>query len=100
MYSKIEVSLIVPMYCCEGYITAFLDNICRQDFQDLEIICVDDGSPDNTLELVMEYAKTDSRIRVFAQERTNAGAARNFGLSKAQSMSCSPTQTTSMRRIM
>lgn len=80
----VKVSLVVPMYRCEGYVNALLDNLCMQDFQDMEIICVIDGSPDNTLELVREYAKTDSRIRVFSQEHKNAGAARNLGLSKVQ----------------
>ena len=44
-----KVSLIVPMYNCEDYVEPLLDNLCGQDFYDIEIICVDDGSNDGTL---------------------------------------------------
>ena len=84
METAVKVSLIVPMYCCENYITELLDNLCGQDYKDIEIICVDDGSPDNTLGIVRKYAETDSRIRVLSQEHRNAGSARNLGLSRAR----------------
>ena len=40
MCASVKVSIIIPMYCCEGYVTSLLDNICGQDFQDTEILCV------------------------------------------------------------
>lgn len=81
---NVKVSLIVPMYLCEEYVGDLLDSLCGQDFRDTEIICVVDGSPDDTLKLVKEYAVKDSRIRVFRQEHKGAGAARNLGMSMAR----------------
>ena len=80
----VKVSLIVPMYLCEEFVEELLENLCGQDFRDIEIICVVDGSPDDTLKLVEEYAGKDSRIRVFSQEHKGAGAARNLGMSMAR----------------
>lgn len=80
----VKVSLIVPMYLCEEYVGELLDSLCGQDFRDIEIICVVDGSTDDTLKLVEEYAGKDSRIRVFSQEHKGAGAARNLGMSMAR----------------
>ena len=64
----VKVSLIVPMYLCEEFVEELLENLCGQDFRDIEIICVVDGSPDDTLKLVKEYSGKDSRIRIFSQE--------------------------------
>lgn len=79
-----KVSLIVPMYMCEDYVDNLLDMLCRQDFSDIEIISVVDGSSDRTFQLAEAYAKKDSRIRVFEQEHMGAGAARNFGITQAK----------------
>lgn len=79
-----KVSLIVPMYNCEDYVEPLLDNLCGQDFYDIEIICVDDGSKDGTLAALESYAKKDSRIRILHQKHKNAGAARNYGISEAK----------------
>ena len=79
-----KVSLIVPMYNCEDYVEPLLDNLCGQDFYDIEIICVDDGSNDGTLAALESYAKKDSRIRILHQKHKNAGAARNYGISEAK----------------
>ena len=84
MCASVKVSIIIPMYCCEGYVTSLLDNICGQDFQDTEILCVVDGSPDNTFALVSEYSEKDPRVRPFEQDHKNAGAARNLGLIKVR----------------
>lgn len=81
---NVKVSLIVPMYCCEECVYPVLDNLCGQDYRNIEIICVVDGSPDNTLAFAEEYAEKDSRVRVFNCEHRGAGAARNFGMSKAR----------------
>lgn len=80
----VKVSVVVPMYCCEDYVEEVLDDLCAQDFKDLEILCVIDGSPDKTLERVEAYAEKDSRIRVFHQEHGGAGTARNHGMAHAR----------------
>ena len=78
-----KVSLIVPMYCCENFVDTFLDELCGQAYCNIEIICVVDGSPDRTLELVEKYTQKDERVHVYLQEHKGSGAARNFGLSHA-----------------
>lgn len=80
----VKVSVVVPMYCCEDYVEEVLDDLCAQDFKDLEILCVIDGSPDKTLERVKAHAEKDSRIRVFHQEHGGAGTARNHGMAHAR----------------
>ena len=79
-----RVSLIIPMYMCEEFAEGLLNELCGQDFRDIEIICVVDGSEDRTLEVAENYAAKDPRIRVFSQEHKGAGAARNLGITKAR----------------
>ena len=81
---QVLVSIIIPMYMCEDYVEEVLGDLCGQDFKDLEIICVVDGSPDRTLARAEEYAKRDSRIHVVDRPHGGAGAARNYGLSLAK----------------
>lgn len=79
-----NVSVIVPIYNVERYLEECLDSITGQSLQDIEIICVNDGSTDASPAILEEYAKKDSRIRIFNQENQGAGAARNFAISKAE----------------
>lgn len=60
----VKISVIVPVYNAEQYIRKCLDSIITQTYQNLEIICINDGSQDNTAEILNEYAKADSRIVV------------------------------------
>ena len=78
------VSVIIPVYNAEKYLQQCLDSIINQTLQDIEIICVDDGSQDDSLEILNDYAKKDDRIIVLTQSNINAGAARNRGLSVAK----------------
>lgn len=82
--SKIKVSTIVPVYNCENYLRQCLDSILGQTLEEIEIICVDDGSTDNSLQILDEYAKKDARVKVLAQKNSGAGAARNKGLAIAE----------------
>ena len=75
------VSIITPMYYSEKYVKDFLHMMSSQDYKNIEIICVVDGSPDNTYNLAQTIAKEDERIKVVNQEHANAGVARNFGFS-------------------
>ena len=74
------ISVIVPVYNREKYLVSCLDNILNQSFVDFEVICVNDGSFDNSLEILEEYAKKDSRIKIINQQNCGAGCARNSGL--------------------
>lgn len=78
-----KVSVIIPVYNTGKYLRECLDSVVNQTLKDIEIICVDDGSTDDSLAVLREYAAKDSRIKVFTQEHVNAGAARNTGLSHA-----------------
>ena len=78
-----KISVIIPVYNTEKYLRECLDSVVNQTLKDIEIICVDDGSTDCSLSILREYEARDSRVKVFTQEKSNAGAARNVGLSKA-----------------
>lgn len=80
---KSKVSVIVPIYNSEKYLKDCLDSIINQSHKNLEIIIVDDGSPDNSGKIADEYAKKDSRIKVIHQKNTGLSGARNTGLKKA-----------------
>lgn len=75
-----KISIIVPVYKVEKYINRCLDSILNQSYKNLEIILVDDGSPDRCGEVCKEYAKKDSRIRVIHKENGGLSDARNFGM--------------------
>ena len=74
------VSVIVPVYNCERYISACLDSIINQTLRDIEIVCVNDGSTDSSLDILKSYATSDSRIVVIDQDNMGPGGARNTGL--------------------
>lgn len=75
-----KISIIVPMYGVEKYLDKCVKSIQNQTIRDIEIILVDDGSPDKCGELAEEYAKKDSRIKVIHQENSGLGPARNSGM--------------------
>lgn len=77
------ISVIIPCYNAEKYLGECLDSVLAQEYRDLEVILVDDGSRDHTLEIAKAYAQRDTRMRVFHQENRGVCAARNLGLSKA-----------------
>ena len=77
MLDLTEISVIVPAYNVEKYIGECLDSLINQTFGDIEIICVNDGSTDSTLDILNEYASRDSRIRVISQKNMGVSAARN-----------------------
>ncbi len=63
-----KISVIIPIYNVEEYLPACLDSLLSQTFTDWEAVCVVDGSPDNSGEILKEYALKDSRIRAVFQE--------------------------------
>lgn len=79
-----KVSVVIPVYNCEKYLRECLDSVINQSLRDIEIICVDDGSTDNSHDILLEYQKKDNRITVLFQTNQGAGAARNQGLDIAR----------------
>ena len=79
-----SASVIVPIYKVERYLEQCVDSVLAQTLREIEVILVDDGSPDGCPAMCDAYAARDSRVRVIHQENQGAGAARNMGLSVAQ----------------
>ena len=78
-----KISVIVPVYNVAKYLPQCLDSLIMQIYQNLEIICVNDGSKDNSLEILQEYAKKDARIKIISQENRGLSATRNRGVEEA-----------------
>ncbi|MFV2145934.1 bifunctional glycosyltransferase/CDP-glycerol:glycerophosphate glycerophosphotransferase [Isoptericola sp. G70] len=86
---RVLVSVVVPMYNVEEYLAECLDSILAQTHKRLEVIIVDDGSPDRSIDIAKEYASRDRRVRIVRQENAGLGAARNTGVEHAKgSMLC------------
>ncbi len=80
----VKVSIIVPIYNVEKYLKRCMDSLLNQTLNDIEIIMVDDGSPDNCPQMCDDYLKTDSRIKVIHKKNAGLGYARNSGLDIAR----------------
>ena len=78
-----KVSVIIPVYNVEKYIRECLDSIVGQTLKDIEIICVNDGSADSSLEILKEYGERDKRITIISQENRGISSARNHEEEKA-----------------
>lgn len=78
------VSIIVPLYNTEHFLPRCLDSLINQTFRDIEIICVNDGSPDNAAAVCRGYAADDPRISLISQTNQGLSAARNAGLALAK----------------
>lgn len=75
-----KISVIMPVYKVEKYLARCLDSIILQTYENLEIICVNDGSPDGSLKILEDYAKRDKRIQIINQENKGLSGARNTGM--------------------
>jgi len=79
------VTIIAPFYNVEKYIGRCIDSLLKQTYSNLEILLVDDCSPDNTIQIVKEYMKKDDRIKILQYEKNRGlGGARNYGVEKAK----------------
>ena len=79
----VKISVIVPVYNTESYLRQCIDSILNQTFEDIEIICVNDGSTDGSLDILTDFEKRDTRVKVYTQENQGVGVARNRGLEYA-----------------
>ncbi len=82
--SQVKISVIIPVYNVENYLSTCLSSCVAQTLNNVEFICVDDGSTDRSLSLINEFASCDSRIRVIAKSNGGVSSARNAGLQQAQ----------------
>ncbi|MDR3124507.1 MAG: glycosyltransferase [Endomicrobium sp.] len=79
-----KISVIIPVYNKEKYLKQCLGSVCNQTFKDIEIICVNDGSTDSSLDILKEYTNNDNRITIINQKNERAGVARNKGMEIAK----------------
>lgn len=75
------ISVIIPIYNSEKYIKKCIESVCKQTYTNLEIICINDGSKDNSISVLNEFK--DSRIKVFSKDNTGVSDTRNYGVSIA-----------------
>lgn len=83
-YMMPKLSIVIPIYNVAPYLNECIDSLLSQTFTDFEAIFVNDGSTDNTLEIVENYAERDRRIRISSQPNKGVSAARNLALDNAQ----------------
>lgn len=82
--SNYKVSIIIPVYNTEEYLKDCLESVINQTLDNIEIICVNDGSSDNSLRILEEYALKDKRIKLISQKNCGLSKSRNVGIELAQ----------------
>lgn len=80
----IKVSVIMPIYNAYSYLRPAMDSVLDQTLAEIEVICVDDGSTDSSLDILKEYQAKDSRVRILTENNAGPSWARNKGLSRAR----------------
>lgn len=80
MSENIKVSVVLPVYNVERYLIKCMDDILGQTLKEIEVICIDDGSTDRSLDILRQFEKKDNRVKVLSQKNAGAAAARNKGM--------------------
>lgn len=80
----VSVSVIIPIYNAQEFLGEALKSILEQDFSDFEVICVDDGSTDRSIDILKSFKEEDARVRIITENNAGPAAARNKGLSRAR----------------
>lgn len=75
-----QISVIVPVYNAEKYVAQTLDSVLAQPYPNIQIVCVDDGSPDGSAFVLQDYAQKHNNIHVIRQKNAGVSAARNTGI--------------------
>ncbi len=78
------VSVVLPVYNSSAYLRRCMDAILSQSYSNLDVVCVNDGSSDDSLSILREYEKKDSRVRVFDKQNGGSSSARNLGIKEAK----------------
>lgn len=78
MKKRPKISIIIPVYNTEKYVGRCLDSVIDQTFRDIEVLVIDDGSTDDSPNIIKSYVQKYPFIRCFSQENFGAGAARNY----------------------
>ena len=81
---NIKVSVVMPIYNAYDYLRPAIESVLNQTLADIELICVDDGSTDNSLSLIKEYMQNDERVRIITENNAGPSLARNKGLARAR----------------
>lgn len=81
--APIKVSVIIPVYNSQEFIGGCLQQVLAQSLQEVEVVCVDDGSTDDSADIIAQAAQRDSRVKLFRQENAGPGSARNVGIAVA-----------------
>ena len=80
----VKVSVVIPIYNAYDYLRPAMDSVLDQTLSDIEVICVDDGSTDHSLDILREYQKADARVRIITETNAGPGLARNAGFRRAR----------------
>lgn len=81
---NIKISVVMPIYNASDYLKPAMDSVLNQTLSEIELICVDDGSTDNSLSILKGYQNTDDRVRILTENNAGPSVARNKGLVKAR----------------
>ncbi len=80
-----KISVIIPVYNAEKYLAKSIESVLNQSLKDIEVICIDDGSTDKSLEILENYADKDKRIKIFRQKQSGPANVRNLGIDNSSS---------------
>ena len=78
------ISVVIPIYNGEKFLTETYERLCRSEEKDLELLFVNDGSTDKSAELIKKFQQRDSRVKYFEKENGGIASARNYGLQHAE----------------
>ena len=78
------VSVVIPVYNVEPYLSECLDSVCKQTLKNIEIICINDGSTDRSLTVLQKYSERDKRIHIINQNNQGLSYSRNVGIRQAK----------------
>lgn len=79
-----KISVILPVYNTESYLLSSLESLCKQTFKDFEVLCIDDGSTDNSLDILEKFTSQDSRFKCISKKNEGLSATRNLGIKLAK----------------